>query len=225
VKIFLFALLAVLNVAAVSAQTTDAQVRVLHASPDAPPVNVRVNGNVVFEGLPYKGFTGYVPLRAGTYVFEVEVAPMGPVVLRETFTVAANVAYTFMAVGRVSGGSNPLQLYGYGDDPAPVMGQARFRVVHAAPSAPSVDVYASSPYLALGSLTPALRNVPFAAAGPFLSVPAGLYQARVTVAGTRTVAIDSGAVSLMGNTVRTVVALDPDRPGGPFQLLFLPDAN
>ena len=49
--------------------------------------------------------------------------------------------------------------------------------------------------------------------------------ARVAVAGTKTVAIDSGRLPVLSNTVRTVVALDPAVKGGDFELLVLPDVN
>ena len=82
----------------------------------------------------------------------------------------------------------------------------------------------TTPYAPL-TASPALTAVPYPLAGPYLTVPAGVYQARVTPTGTKTVAIDSGRLALQGNTVRTVVALDPSSQGGPFELLVLPDVN
>ena len=70
-----------------------------------------------------------------------------------------------------------------------------------------------------------LTKVPFPFASDYLAVPAGVYQARVTPTGSKTVAIDSGRLPLTGNTVRTVIALDPKTPGGLFELLVLPDIN
>ena len=53
-----------------------------------------------------------------------------------------------------------------------------------------------------------LTNVPFGAAAPYLAVPAGDYQVRVTPAGTKTVVIDSGALTLARGQVRTAIAVD-----------------
>jgi hypothetical protein len=58
-----------------------------------------------------------------------------------------------------------------------------------------------------------------------LTVPAGNYQARVAVAGTKNVAINSGRLALPGGSIRTVVALDPSNQGGPFELWAIPDSN
>ena len=209
----------------VNAQTGSSWVRVVHASADAPNVDVAVNGNVVFEALPSKGFTAYTALPAGTHTIAVQVAGTGQTVLTDSITLQAGSWYTFYAMGKVSGGANPLQLRGTGDDSTAAQGQVRFRVVHAAAGAPAVDVYATAPYSALGSSTPILREVPFGVGSGYFNVPGGLYQARVAVAGTRTVAISSMPLSLAGGTVRTIVAIDPVEPRGAFELLILPDAD
>ena len=46
-------------------------VRVFHASPNAPAVDIYVNGSLVFENLSYKEFTEYVPLPMGEYNVQV----------------------------------------------------------------------------------------------------------------------------------------------------------
>lgn len=204
--------------------STVAWVRVVHAASDAPAVDVLANGNLVFQGIKYKGFTEYVPVPPSTYDFSVNVSGTTTTVLSSGPTMLrGGSAYTFFAFGKVGGGT--LRLMGAGDDvDAPGMGMSKLRVVHGASTAPNVDVYASTPYAPLMG-APALANVPFPLASGYLTVPAGVYQARVTVAGTRTVAIDSGRFPLIGNTTRTVVALDPATTGGEFELLVLPDVN
>jgi hypothetical protein len=199
-------------------------VRVIHAASDAPAVDVLANGSLVFEGLKFKNFTEYTPVGPGAYTFQVNLTGtnttatgFGPVTLQ------AGTAYTFYAVGKAAAGTLRMMISG-DDASAPASGSSRIRVVHAASTAPAVDVYASAPYAPLPA-APALTSVPFPFAADYLTVPAGVYQARVTVAGTKNVAIDSGRLQVTGGTVRTVVALDPETAGGPFQLLVLPDVN
>lgn len=222
---FLSSVIAVMSACAITAQvpSNTAWVRVVHASADAPAVDVLANGNLVFQGIKFKGFTEYTPVPPGTYTFSINVSGTNTTALTAgPFTLQGGNAYTFFALGKVA--DNTLTAMGAGDDVvAPGMGMAKIRVVHGASTAPAVDVYATTPYAPLSS--PALSRVPFPVAGGYLSVPAGVYQARVTVAGTKTVAIDSGRVPIAGNTIRTVVALDPSTKDGGFELLVLPDVN
>jgi hypothetical protein len=199
-------------------------VRVVHASSDAPAVDILANGNVVFQGLPFKSFTEYTPVPPGTYTFSINLAGTSTTVLTNgPNTLQGGSAYTFFAIGKVADGT--LKVMGAGDlVTAPGTRMVNLRVIHGASTAPTVDVYATTPYAPLPD-SPALTAVPYPLAGPYLTVPAGVYQARVTPTGTKTVAIDSGRLALQGNTVRTVVALDPSSQGGPFELLVLPDVN
>ena len=220
-SLMIFAAASLTAAAQVPANT--AWVRVVHAVADAPAVDVRVNNNTAFEGLRFKDFTEYTPLPAGTYNLGVFLSgTMTRVINHEGVMLNGGTAYTFYALGRVANGS--LTLMGTGDDISPAaMGMVKLRVVHAAATAPTVDVYATTPFAPLTSAT--LSGVPFALASDYLTVPAGVYQARVTVAGTKTVAINSGRVPLMGGTTRTVVAIDPMTANGPFEFLVLPDVN
>ncbi|PMP83067.1 MAG: cell wall anchor, partial [Chloroflexus aggregans] len=59
----LFALLAV----PAFAQSGTAKVRVIHASPDAPAVDVFVNGNAVLTNVGFFAASPYLDLPAGTY--------------------------------------------------------------------------------------------------------------------------------------------------------------
>jgi hypothetical protein len=199
-------------------------VRVVHGVSDAPAVDVLANSNLIFQGLKFKDFTEYTPVPPGVYDLQVNLSGTNTTVISAAASnLQGGVAYTFYALGKAA--DRNLALMGTGDDVvAPNAQSTKIRVVHGASTAPSVDIYASAPFTPRPS-TAALTSVPFRVGGPYLTVPAGVYQARVAVAGTKTIAIDSGRMTLPGGTVRTVVALDPDPAGGPFQLLVLPDVN
>ena len=111
------------------------------------------------------------------------------------------------------------------DRTAPSTGNIKVRAVHGAPGAPAVDIYVTAPGADIATATPALTNVPFGAASDYLEVPAGSYQVRVTPAGSKTVVIDSGALSLAAGQVRTAIAVDSPGGGAPFDLLVLEDVN
>ena len=137
-------------------------------------------------------------------------------------TLVDGTDYTVIASGLVAE-IEPIVLED--DNSAPAAGNVRVRAIHGAPSAPAVDVYVTAPEADLDAATPVLTNVAFGAVAPYLEVPAGDYQVRVTPAGTKIVVIDSGALTLASGQVRTAIAVDAPGGGAPFDLLVLADLN
>lgn len=214
------ALLLGMSLMPASAQT--ARVRVVHASVDAPGVDILVDGNVAFQNLRFKDYTNYTPVPAGMRMISINVAGTSTTALSLPFTLADGVAYTFYAFGKLS--NSTLTIIGTGDElTAPAMDSTKVRVVHGASTAPAVDIFVTAPFAALPT-TPLLSGVPFTLSSPYLTVPQGDYQARVTPTGTRTVAIDSRRVRLAGGSVRTIVAVDGAQTGT-FELIVLNDVN
>ncbi|HXV13163.1 MAG TPA: DUF4397 domain-containing protein [Candidatus Krumholzibacteria bacterium] len=82
-----------------------AHVRFLHASPDAPAVDVTTNtGAVVFGDYVFKEYSPFTPLDAGTYDLEVRVAGTTTVALDlAPITLEAGKIYTVFAKGLLAG--------------------------------------------------------------------------------------------------------------------------
>lgn len=181
------------------AQSDMARVRVVHASPDAPAVDVWVDGSVAFSDAPFKGITDYASLAPATY--NVQVTPTGatePVVIDADLTLEANTDYTVVAVGLLAE-IEPLVLVD--NNSAPAAGKAHVRFVHASPDAPAVDI-------AVANGGPVLfSNVPFKGVGDYLPVDAGTYDLEARVAGTETVALSVPGVQLDEGTVYTIFAM------------------
>jgi hypothetical protein len=216
---------ALMCLAAASANAQTGRIRVVHASPDAPAVDVLVDGAKVLERLPFHEYSEYLPVSPGVHEVRVNVAGTNTTVLQAAPTVEAGRDYTAIAAG-FAGKAPALELLLLTDDNAlPASGNIKVRVVHGAPSAPGVDVYVSTPFETLENKTPALSNVPFKGVSPYLSLPVSLYQARVAVAGTKTIAIDSHRLVTWNQIVRTIVAVDAPTGGAPFDFIILPDRN
>jgi len=181
------------------AQSDMARVRVVHASPDAPAVDVWVDGSVAFSNAPFKGITDYASLVPATY--NVQVTPTGatePIVIDADLTLDANTDYTVVAVGLLAD-IEPLVLIDNNSTPA--AGKAHVRFVHASPDAPAVDI-------AVADGGPVLfSNVAFKGIGDYLPVDAGTYDLEVRIAGTETVALEVPGVALAGSTVYTIFAM------------------
>jgi len=205
-----------------TAPATEAGVRVVHASPDAPSVDVLVDDTQVLSAVPYLGSSSYLEVPSGTRNVKVNAAGTSTTVIDADLPLTAATDYTVIAGGLVSDIA-PLVLED--DRSAPSSGNVKVRAVHGAPSAPAVDIYVTAPGADLQAATPALTNVPFGAASDYLTVPAGEYQVRVTPAGSKTVVIDSGTLPLAAGQVRTAIAVDTPGGGAPFDLLLLADVN
>ncbi len=200
-RLFLISAVLVLTLGfATSALAADgkARVRVVHASPDAPAVDVWVNGAVAFSNAPFKGITNYASLDPASY--QVQVTPTGastPVVIDATLDLAADTDYTVVAVGQLAN-IEPLVLVDNNGTPA--AGKAHVRFVHASPDAPAVDIAVKGgPVL--------FANVAFKGVGTYLPVDAGTYDLEVRLAGTTTVALEVPGVKLDAQTVYTIFAM------------------
>lgn len=196
-----FSLVAGLGFAVVSpaAAQSQARVRVVHASPDAPAVDVLVNDGAAFTNAPFKGITDYAALDADTY--NVKVVPTGetePVVIEADLALTGGTDYTVVALGTLDS-IEPLVLED--NNASPAAGKAHVRFVHASPDAPAVDI-------AVADGGPVLfSNVAFKGTGDYLPVDAGSYDLEVRLAGTDTVALEVPAVKLDEGTVYTVFAM------------------
>jgi hypothetical protein len=142
------------------ADNRHAYVRVAHASPDAPAVDVFVNGNAVLEGVEFGTVSSYLELDPGEYTFEV--APTGEgrgsTVLQATSSVNAATFYTVAAVGTL----DQIDAAVFTDN------VSRLRAVHLVPDAPPVDVAVTDgPVL--------FEGVEFGQASHYVTVNPGTY--------------------------------------------------
>ena len=139
-------------------------VRVFNASPDAPAVDIYINGGLIFKNIKFKDFTEYV----------YPVGQMDKPVLAQNIQVPQKQVITIAATGNFE----DLQLIPYieGNADGLAMNQSRVRVIHLSPDAPEVDV------LINGQI--AFDNVGFMDATDYIQVASGTYNIVVNLAGT-----------------------------------------
>jgi Domain of unknown function (DUF4397) len=177
-----------------------AQVRVAHLAPDAPNVDVYVNGDPVLTDVAYTTVSGYLSLPAGTQ--QVTVYATGDTtspVIEAPVKLAAGGAYTVAAVGLVADDSLTAQVY-EDDLRNPASGSAKVRVVHASPDAGPVDVVPRGGE----ALVSGLR---FPDASPYAEVPAGAYTLDVNAAGTNKTALTVPDATLASGGVYSAFAV------------------
>ena len=199
VRVMLGALLALALVPAVFAQSGTAKVRVVHASPDAPAVDVWVDGNKVLTNVPFFTASDYLDVPAGPH--DIKVTPTGDantaVIDAKGVTVEAGKAYTIAATGKVAD-IKPTIL---SDNlAAPAAGKAHVRVIHFSPDAPAVDIKVKGgPTL--------ISNLAFPKDSGYAPVDAGSYDLIVTPTGTDTVALDLPGTNLEAGKIYDVFAV------------------
>ena len=212
----------------VSAADT-AMVRVLHASPDAPAVDVHLDDAIVgaLTNVPFGTISGYLDIPAGEH--NVKVYATGTTsdpVIDADVTVVAGQRYTIAATNALAS----IEAQVLEDDPTPSCTTAQVRVVHFSADAPAVDV-------ATAGAAPAdavVKNLAYPDASAALALPAGSYDLEVRLAGTTTVAlalpdvavencnsysvfaIGSAATPAVGeNALQVVVAVDATATAAP----------
>ncbi len=81
-----------------------AKVRFLHASPDAPPVDIVAGGTVLFSNLAFRDITPYVEVPSGVADLEVRSATSSETVLAlPGYRLVAGNVYSLVAVGLLRG--------------------------------------------------------------------------------------------------------------------------
>lgn len=191
------------------ASTASAGVRVIHASPNTPGVDVYVNelpdGSPAITNLTFTNGTGYVPLPTGTYDFRVTLNGQNDVALPVLgVPLEGNVDYTVAAIGFTA---NIAPLLLVDNNSAPAAGNAKVRFVHAAPDVPAVDIGINTNGTNTGTLfsDTAFGN---AADEGYIQVPAGTYNLGVFLAGNATgLALPVNGLSLAAGQVYTVFAM------------------
>lgn len=177
---------------------TTAQVTVVHASPNAPAVDIVIDNAAppAVEDLAFPTNTGYVALTAGSRNVKVNVANTATTVINADLPLVAGKVYSVFAIDSVSS-IEPLVLED--DLTAPAAGKAHVRFVHLSPDAPAVDVAVTSGPVVFG-------NVAFRGFQGFTPLDAGTYNLEVRVAGTATVALPLPNITLTAGKIYTVFA-------------------
>ncbi len=197
-------------------QHNSAYVRLLHAVPNAPAVDVYANGMLIARNLNYREFTEYQAFRAGTY--QIEVFPTGRrdnPVLRTTVTLPDLSIFTVAVVGELPN----ISLLPIAEPKLPIpQGMVMLRFSHLAPTAPNVDVI-------LSNGTVLFSDVRFKETTPYIIVPPQTYHIRVRVSGTDHVVLDVPNIHLLPDRFYTIYAIGlvNGQPG--LQVLIPLDGN
>jgi len=162
--------------------------------------------------------TGFLPVAERPNVQVEAILPESTLaVIDEDLILDFNTDYTVLAVGTVAGATAPVRplIIENPTDQRLTPGSLAAQVVHAAASAPPVDVYVTTFGAVLSASAP-VNDVPLAyeASTERRELVAGDYQIRVTLAGQPdAVVYDSGELPLAAGADLLIAAVDNTGPG------------
>jgi hypothetical protein len=182
----------------ITPEVSQSNVLVVHASPNAPGVDLLIDGGKVnTAALLFPTNTGYLKVTSGTRNVKVNVTGTTTTVIEANLDLAKDVSYSVFAVDSVSKISAVVVM---DDLSAPAAGKAHVRFVHLSPNAPAVDIaVASSGAVVFG-------NKKFKEYSAFTPLAVGKYNLDVRVAGTNTVALVLPEITLEEGKIYTVFA-------------------
>jgi hypothetical protein len=183
-------------------QAGDACLNVIHASPDAPAVDIYVDGAKALGDLVFGATSGWVVVPAGEHQVQVTAAgaELETAVIDADVTLEEGAAYEVAATGllaEIEPQVYQVNLSAIGSEDEPM---ARVRVVHASPDAPAVDVAVKG-----GEVL--IEDLAFPEASDYLSVPAASYDLEVRPTGTTDVALDLPGVAFDAGMVYSIYAI------------------
>ena len=174
-------------------------IRIFHASPDAPPVDIYANGNLIASNIMYKDLTHYIAVPPGNY--NIRVYPAGQVqtpVINTNLAIPPQSTFTVAAVGKLS----DISLLPIPEPymPMETSGKSYVRFVHLSPNAPSVDI-------TLPNGDTVFANTSFKGITDYISLNPGKYTLQVRPSGSSTVVLSLPGVSFEPNSIYTIYAV------------------
>lgn len=197
-------------------QQTKSYIRILHASPDAPPVDIYLNDRLLLSNVAYQDFSEYYSLDPGEY--NVKLYPVGQTenpVIDEDLRVPPSGIYTIAAINKLK----DISLYPILDTPMPIpSGRAYVRFVHLSPDAPNVDVR-------LPNGVNLFEDVGYKEVSDYLLVNPGTYTLNVFPTGTDDRVLYVPNVTLKPNRFYSVYAVGLVEGEPPLEVLIPLDGN
>ncbi|MDH4157492.1 MAG: DUF4397 domain-containing protein [candidate division Zixibacteria bacterium] len=184
------------NIMSSGSNPDQSTVMIIHASPDAPGVDILVDNAKAVTNLGFPQNTGYVNVSAGMRNVKVNATGTSTTVINGHFDLAADAHYSVFAVDSVS----KITVLVLSDNLAvPASGKSHVRFVHLSPNAPAVDIGLTGG----GVVFP---DVAFKEYVDFTPLDAGTYDLEVRLAGTSTVVLPLPGITLQAGKIYTVFA-------------------
>jgi hypothetical protein len=197
--------------------TSQSQVRVVHAIPDGPAVDIDVNGTKVITNLVFNSFqpaSGYLKVKAGNDTVAVLDTGTTTQILSSSVPLNGSTQYTVVAAGFLT---NPSAALITDNNAAPTSGNIEFRVIHASPSGTHpVDVYIVPPLTDITGLQPQISGLDYQQGSIYVPLAFALngYSVILTASGSKTPLFNPPyGIAPPTGSIRTLVLVDVQNGG------------
>jgi hypothetical protein len=162
-----------------NSSTLSSYIRVLHASPDFPPIDIFIDGIETFNMINYKNATQYAHLSTGhhsldVYLTEDRSKPIISVIL----PVESNIFYTMAAAGK----DETMTLLPYIDNTFLPNNESKTRFIHLTSELPALDLAVKEGDVVFG-------NISFSELSDYLSLSPMTVDLEVRLSGTKNVVL------------------------------------
>ena len=195
---------------AIVSSAPEAQVRVIHATPDTPGLDIYQGPNALAFNLDFGAVTSYIPLTPGIYTINADTAGTRQVLSSAKTTFSPSTQYTVL-LGNSIANLQQLTLTDQ-NQPAP-SGQVALRFVNQATRIGAVDIYLVPGGQKLSAVAPLVTGNAFGTNTGYINVPTGTYSLIMLPAGTAP--LSSAFASYTGpqiaystGSARTVILID-----------------
>lgn len=191
-------------------------VRALHASPNAPAVDIYLNDTKLVDNLSYEEFTEYLSVTPGNYT--VKIYPAGntqTLLLSENVTIPPHTISTTAVVGI----SPNISLVSAEEPKGPfIPGKLFLRFGNLSPNSPNLN-------LTLANGTVIFKNVPYKSVTDYASLNPGIYHFQLRDSNTNNVILDAPNIRLRANRFYSIYAVGILGGNPPLRILIPLDGN
>jgi hypothetical protein len=191
----------------------EGRVRFLHTSPDAPDIDIYINGQMHVKHLPFRVASNYLPLKPGKY--HIDIYPTGnsvDSVLNKKITVEPGKSYTFAAINPVK----KMRLLPYLNQPEVPANESKIRFLHLSHDTGALD-------FAVKDRDVVFPNVSYKQASEYLGIMPMTVDLEIREAGTKNIILPMPKAQFRPNETYTIVLIGLSKEEPALQAMILKD--
>ncbi|WP_157800963.1 DUF4397 domain-containing protein [Bacillus solitudinis] len=192
---------------------SDSLVRFVHASPDAPHIDIYANDELILEAFSYSDVSEYFRVPAGTHTIEFHSEETDTTVILEEITVEENTHYTLAAIGELE----EITLTSMVDDKDTREDMTKIRLAHFSTDASALE-------LATPIGNELFQEVIYSQITDYMELDKGIHHFELHLAGSDDAVVDLYDLELKEGSVYTAIAIGLVEGDPEFEVILLTDS-